>query len=124
MAAGLSIYYLYGYPGNVASSSLVDSSSFTYTSGVSTTHAGAYIAGYLDGENRAKMFYTDGSSIALPTLVSVTQVSMTDASGTSKTGGYYVVLSFAAGSPDATSANSEIYLDQNGLLIVAGTAYG
>jgi hypothetical protein len=124
MAAGLSVLALYGYPGNVVSGSLVDASSFTYSSGVSTTNAGSYIAGYMDGENRAKFFYTDGSSIALPTLVSVTQVSIVDSAGNTKTGSYLVTLSYAAGSPDATSANSEIFLDPYGLLIKAGTAYG
>lgn len=124
MSAGLGVYYLYGYPGNVASGSLVDVSSFTYSSGISTTHAGAWIAGYMDGENRAKFFYTDGSTIALPTLTSVTNVSIVDSAGNTKTGGYNVVLSYAAASPDATSANSEIFLDPYGLLIYAGTAYG
>lgn len=124
MAAGLSVLALYGYPGNVASGSLVDASSFTYSSGVSTTNAGSFIAGYMDGENRAKFFYTDGSTISLPTLVQVTQVSIVDAAGTTKTGSYLVQLSYAAGSPDATSANSEIFLDPYGLLIKAGTAYG
>lgn len=107
-----------------ANSTQVDASSFTYTSGVSLTNAGSFIAGYIDGENRAKLFYTDAAPTALPTLVSVTQISQVDAAGTTKTGAYLVQLSYSAGSPDATSANSEIFLDQSGLLIKASTSTG
>lgn len=123
MSAGLSVYNIGGYPAWGGASN-VDASSFTFSAGVSTTHAGAYIAGYLDGENRAKFFYTDGSSIALPTLTQITQVSIVDSAGNTKTGAYYVTLSYSAGSPDATSANGTIFLDEFGLLITAGTAYG
>jgi hypothetical protein len=124
MAAGLTVLALYGYPGNVVSGSLVDASSFTYSSGVSTTNAGSYIAGYMDGENRCKFFYTDGSTIALPTLTSVTEVTQVDSAGSTKVGSYLVVLAYSSASIDATSANSEIFLDPYGLLIKAGTAYG
>lgn len=117
----LTVLNLGQYPADGTS---VDASSFTYTSGLSTTNAGSYIAGYMDAENRAKFFYTDGASIPLPTLTQVTQVSIVDAAGTTKTGAYYVVVAFNAASPDATSANSEIYLDQSGLLIKASTQYG
>lgn len=102
----------------------VDASSFVFTSGVSTTNAGSFVAGYVDGENRAKFFYTDGSSIALPTLTQVAQVSIVDAAGSSKAGAYYVTLAYSAGSPDATSANGTIFLDEFGLLIKASTSFG
>lgn len=119
----LSVLNLGQYPAFGGATS-VDSSSFTFTNGISTTNANSSIAGYLDGENRAKFFYTDGSSIALPTLVQVAQVNIVDAAGTTKAGAYYVTLSFAAGSPDATSANGTIFLDEFGLLIKASTTFG
>lgn len=124
MAAGLTVLYLGGYPATPGGT-VVDASSFTFTNGVSTTNAGNYIAGYMDGENRAKFFYTDGSTVALPKLVSVKQVSIVDSAGNTKTGGFYVTLgSWSSTSPDASSANSEIFLDQSGLLLQAGTSFG
>ena len=92
----------------------------TFTNGVYTPGSTTYVAGYLDGEARSKMFYTDGSTIAVPTLTNITQVSIVDAAGNTKTGAYYVTLSYAAGSPDATSANSQIYLDDFAILITSG----
>lgn len=117
----LTVLNLGQYPANGTS---VDASSFTFTNGVSTSNAGSFIAGYMDAENRAKFFYTDGSSIALPTFVQATQVDIVDAAGNSKTGAYYIQLSFSAASPDATSANGTIFLDQSGLLIKASTSFG
>jgi hypothetical protein len=119
----LSVLSLFGYPA-FGGATNVDASSFTFTNGVSTTNAGSYIVGYMDGENRAKYFYTDGATIALPTLTQVSQVSIVDAAGSTKAGAYYVTLSYSAGSPDATSANGTIFLDEFGLLIKASTAYG
>jgi hypothetical protein len=92
----------------------------SFSSGVYTPGSTTYVAGYLDGENRSKLFYTDGSTIAVPTLTTITQVSIVDSAGNTKTGGYYVSLTFAAGSPDATSANGTIFLDEFGLLIESG----
>jgi hypothetical protein len=43
-----------------------------------------------------------------------------DAAGNTKTGGFYVELAYSAGSPDATSANSQIYLDEFAMLIISG----
>lgn len=123
----LSIKYLSNYPqfGSAAGLTNIDASSFTFTNGVDNSTYTGYIAGYIDGESRAKLFYTDGSTIALPKLVKVTQVSIVDAAGTTKTGGYYISLgTWAPGSPDSASANSEIFLDQMGLLIAASTLYG
>jgi hypothetical protein len=126
MSAGLTVKYLAAYPqfGNALGLTSVNASSFTFTSGVSTTYT-SYVAGYLDGEGRCKMYYTDGQSVALPQLVKVTQVSQVDSAGNTKVGGFYLTLgSWAAGSPDSASANSEVYLDQFGLILAAGTAYG
>lgn len=92
----------------------------TFSSGVYTPGSTTYVAGYLDGENRAKLYYTDGSTIAVPTLTNITQVSIVDSAGNTKTGAYYMTLSYAPGSPDATSANSQIYLDEFAILITSG----
>lgn len=117
----LTVLNLGQYPADGTS---VDASSFTFTNGVSTTNAGSFIAGYMDAENRCKFFYTDGATVPLPTLVQATQFSQVDAAGQTKTGAFTVQVSFAAASPDATSANSEIFLDQSGLLIKASTQFG
>lgn len=96
----------------------------TFTSGVYTPGSTTYVAGYLDGESRAKFFYTDGATIALPTLTNITQVSQVDSAGNTKTGAFYVTLSYTAGSQDATSANSQIYLDEFAILITSTAQYG
>lgn len=119
----LSVLNISSYPA-FGGATQVDASSFTFSAGVSTTNAGSYIAGYLDNENRAKFFYTDGTSIPLPTLTQVTEVLDVDASGTTKSGGYYLTLAYSALSPDATSANATIFVDQFTLLIKASTQYG
>jgi hypothetical protein len=98
----------------------------SFTSGVYTPGT-VYIAGYLDGESRAKLYYTDGVAISLPQLSKITQISQVDSAGTTKTGGYNVTLTWPAassGSPDLSSVNSQIFVDQYGLLIVASTAFG
>jgi hypothetical protein len=100
------------------------SAGLTFTSGVYVPGSTIYVAGYLDGENRSKLFFTDGSSIAVPTLTQITEVSIVDSAGNTKTGGFYVELTYAAGSPDATSANGTIFLDEFALLIESSTAYG
>ena len=123
----LSIKYLSSYPqfGFNGTPTSVDGSSFTFTNGVDSTSYTGYVAGYVDGEGRATLFKTDGVAVALPKLVEVKQVSIVDAAGTTKTGGYYIILgSWSSLSPDASSINSEIYVDQMGLIIAASTAYG
>jgi hypothetical protein len=125
MSAGLTVQNIGSYPAFEGATSV--DSGLSFTNGVYTQSGTQYVAGYLDGESRAKMFYTDGAAISLPTLVKVTRVSQVDAAGTTKTGGYYVVLSWpagSAGSPDLSSVNSQIFLDQFGILLFAGTAYG
>lgn len=96
------------------------SAGLSFTSGVYTPGSTTYVAGYLDGENRSKLFYTDGSTIAVPTLTQVTEVSIVDSAGNTKTGGFYVELAYSAGSPDATSANGTIFLDEFAMLIESG----
>jgi len=92
----------------------------TFTNGVYTPGSTTYVAAYLDGESRAKVFYADGTAIGVPTLTQIQQVTQVDSAGNSKTGGYYVTLSYQAGSPDATSANSQIFLDEFAILIYSG----
>lgn len=123
MSAGLSAVNIGSYPQFGPNPTQVDAS-LSFSSNVYTPGSTTYVAGYLDGENRAKLFYTDGTSIALPTLTSITRISQVDSAGNTKTGGYTVVLSYTAGSPDATSANSEIFLDEMAILVTAGTQYG
>jgi len=122
MAAGLAVVNIGGYPAYGGATNV--DAGLTFSSGTYTPGSTTYIAGYLDGENRAKYFYTDGATIALPTLTKITQVSIVDAAGNTKTGAYNVILAYTAASPDATSANTQIFLDQFGLLLTAGTAYG
>ena len=99
-------------------------SGVSFSSNVYTPGSTTYVAAYLDGENRAKFFYTDGATIALPTLTTITQISQVDAAGNTKTGSFVVVLAYTAGSQDATSANSEIFLDEFGILITSTSQYG
>lgn len=122
MSAGLAVVNIGSYPA-FGGATQVDAG-LSFSSGVYTPGSTTYIAGYLDGENRAKMFYTDGATIALPTLTKINQVSIVDAAGNTKTGAYYVTLAYTAASPDATSANSQIYLDEFAMLVTAGTQYG
>lgn len=100
------------------------------TVGVYTPAGSIYIAGFLDGQEKSRLFYTDGSTVALPTLKSVSQTLVSDAgqvglSGTgTKGGGFKVVLTPASNNLiDATSPMT-FYLDGYAMLIVAATQYG
>jgi hypothetical protein len=123
MAAGLTVQNIGQYPANGSS---VDSG-LSFSSNVYTPGSTTYLAGYLDGESRARLFYTDGSAISLPQLAKITRNSIVDSAGTTKTGSYTVTLTWpaaSAGSPDLSSIGSEIFLDFQGMLIIAGTAFG
>lgn len=123
----LTVRYLASYPqfGFNGVPTQVNASSFTYTNGVDNSTYTGKVAGYIDGEARAKLFLTDGTSVQLPNLVSVTRISQVDAAGTTKTGGFVIQLgSWDKNSPDTSSANSEIFLDEMGLLLVASTNFG
>ena len=95
-----------------------------HTSGFANT----WIAGFLDGENRAKLFYTDGSTIALPTPVTtILHLYWNGAFGVAmpayQFGPVDLLVSFATGSTDA--ASPALYkLDPNALVILASTQYG
>jgi len=118
----LTVTNIGGYPAFGGATNKIAAQSFS--SGVYTPGSTLYVAGYLDGENRAKFFYTDGATIPLPTLTNVTEVSIVDSAGNTKTGAYYVNLAYSALSPDATSANSTIFLDEFALLITSTAQYG
>jgi hypothetical protein len=100
------------------------------TVGVFTPSTSIYIAGFLDGSEKSRLFYTDGSTIALPLLKSISQTIVSDAgqvgvSGTgTKGGGFKVVLTPASNNLiDATSPMT-FYLDGYTMLIIASTQYG
>jgi hypothetical protein len=91
----------------------------SFTGAISTLSASSqYIAGFLDGSERARLF---DASVALPQL-SVAPVQITDPQGNS-TGGYYLQLTYASGSLDAGSP-AQFLLDQYAIVLVAGTSTG
>lgn len=100
------------------------------TVGVFTPASATYVAGFLDGEQRCRLFYTDGTAIGLPSLKYIAQTLTSDAgqvglSGTgTKGGGFKVVLT--ANSSNLIDATSPMtfYLDGFAMLITAGTQYG
>lgn len=118
----LSVTNIGGYPAFGGATNKI--SGLSFTNGVYTPGSTTYVAAYFDGEQRAKVFYTDGATIALPTLTQITQVSIVDAAGTTKAGAYYVTLAYTAASPDATSANGTIFLDEFAVLITSTAQYG
>ena len=108
--------------------------------------ANAYLYGFLDNEQRARLFYSSTSNtIALPKLVAppviplnyvgcentdgktgpVFQLVQTGAdygATVAGNGPFLITLSFAAGSPDSASP-FQFILDQGALLLIASTAY-
>jgi hypothetical protein len=103
----------------------------SFTSGVYTVSGTVYVAGYLDGEERGRVFYANNDTgtagvspeIGLPTLISITQLSQVDNLGNTQYGGYKIVLDFGANSSDYSSPMN-LFLDQNAMLIIASTQYG
>ena len=94
----------------------------TLTPGTTT-----YCAGFLDGELRSKLFYTDGSSIALPTISTISYIEYWNGAfgvGTPayEVGWFTLTVKYATGSPDAASP-AVFRLDQNAILIVTTTSY-
>jgi hypothetical protein len=93
------------------------------TAGVYTPSGNIFVAALLDGEQRARFFYTDGNSVALPTIKYIAQTQYTDSVGL-KGGGFKVALTpSAANLVDATSPMT-FYLDGFAMLIIASTQYG
>ena len=64
----------------------VTASSISFTNNVYTGTGSQYVVGFLDGEMRGRFFYTDGSTIALPLLKSITQITYSDANEISYSG--------------------------------------
>jgi hypothetical protein len=108
----MAIATLYGkyLPGNLAAGSN------TFTNPLSSLTTSMYIVGFLDGEQRARLF---DASVALPSPA-VAPVQITDPQGNS-TGGYYLQLTYASGSLDAGSP-AQFTLDQYAMVIVANTS--
>lgn len=93
------------------------------TAGVFTPAGNVFVAALLDGEQRTRFFYTDGNSVALPTIKFIAQTQYTDSVGL-KGGGFKVALTpSAANLVDATSPMT-FYLDGFAMLIIASTQYG
>jgi hypothetical protein len=89
-----------------------------FTNPLSSLTTSMYIAGFLDGSTRARMF---DASVALP-QPTVAPVQITDPQGNS-TGGYYLQLTYASGSLDAGSPG-QFLLDQYAIVLVAAGANG
>lgn len=93
-----------------------------------------YVAGYLDGDERARLFVNaagtpiSGVASSLPKILSISQVTYTDGafggSGSSVGGGWKVQLSPAA--VDTTNASSTmiLFLDPNAYFLKASTING
>lgn len=120
LTAHTDIAYISAYPATGSGGSF----------GVYTPSGSIYCAGFLDGEQRSRLFYTDGSTIALPTIKSISQTTYSDVGeigvGTQaiKGGGFKLVLTPASNNLiDATSPMT-FYLDGYAILIVASTQYG
>lgn len=93
------------------------------TAGVYTPAGNIFVAGFMDGSQVARMFYTDGNSVALPTIKYIAQTQYTDSVGL-KGGGFKLALTpSAANLVDATSP-MVFYLDGFTFLIIASTQYG
>lgn len=95
-----------------------------------TTSGGQFIAAYFDGEQRAKSYFAPGSATlpaitnGFPSTVKVTQTSIVDSAGNTKTGGFLVQLLPAAA--DTTDVNSPqtVYVDADAIFLVASTNNG
>jgi hypothetical protein len=91
-----------------------------------------FIAGFLDGSQRCRLFYTDGVAVGLPSVKYIVQTIYSDsgelgtnpAGGGSKGGGFKIALTPSATNLiDATSPMT-FYMDGYAMLIVASTQYG
>ena len=93
------------------------------TAGVFTPSGNVFVAGYMDSDQKSRLFYTDGNSVALPTIKFIAQTQYTDSTGL-KGGGFKVALTpSAANLVDATSPMT-FYLSGYAFLIIASTQFG
>jgi|SRR6185437_3409453 len=91
------------------------------TAGVFVPSSSTPVAGWVDGD-KGKWFYTDGHSVALPTLVSVTQTQISDTAGL-RGGPFTVKVSYAANDPQVNGPSAFV-LSEIACLIIASTPYG
>lgn len=95
-----------------------------------TNTGGQFVAGYLDGEQRAKLFINsagtpaNGIASSLPSTVSTTQITQVDAAGSSKVGGWKVVINPAAVDTTNFSSPQTVFVDQSAWFLIASTANG
>lgn len=95
-----------------------------------TTTGGQFVAGYLDGEQRAKLFINssgtplNGIANSLPSTVSTAQISQVDAAGTTKVGAWKVAIQTAAVDTTNYSSPQNIFVDQDGWFLIASTSNG
>lgn len=124
--ANLSQYPVIGTSVDAAGTGLSGFSSYPYTPG-----GNIFVAGFIDGEQKAKLFAVSnvgGAVLPLPTIVSIKQTAApADPIGAVKTGGFTLTVLPGTGtggiSPDASSPTS-YYLDQEAVLIIASTNVG
>lgn len=95
-----------------------------------TSSGGQNVAGYLDGEQRAKLFINSsgtplsGIANSLPTTISTTQITQIDSAGNSKTGGWKVVIQSAAVDTVNYSSPQTIFVDPDAWFLIASTSNG
>ena len=85
-----------------------------------------YVAGYMDGTQHARIFIpsnASGNTYPLPTLAEITEIFQTDSAGNNKSGGFRIYLTAGSGSPDQSSPET-VFLDPDGILLLASTQYG
>lgn len=95
-----------------------------------TGTGGQFVAGYLDGEQRAKLFINssgtplNGIANSLPATVSTSQITQIDSAGNSKVGGWKVVIQPNALDTTNYSSPQTVFVDQDGWFLVASTSNG
>lgn len=95
-----------------------------------TTSGGQYVAGYLDGTQRAKLFINSsgtplsGIANSLPSTLSVTETTQVDAAGNTKSGGYKVAITVNALDTVDASSPQTVYVDTDAYFIVGSTSNG
>lgn len=95
-----------------------------------TSTGGQFVAGYLDGEQRAKLFINasgtplNGIANSLPVTVSTSQITQIDSAGNSKVGGWKVAINTAAVDTTNFSSPQTVFVDQDGWFLIASTNNG
>ena len=108
------------------------STGVTFTNGVYTGTGSEYVVGFLDGEMRGRFFYTDGSTIALPLLKSITQITYSDANEIApasvslgaKAGQYKIALTPASNNLIDSVSPMTYTVDGSAAIILGAGHYG